>query len=287
MRLADFVDLFKRSFQKFSADRATRLAAALAFYAILALAPLLVFALAVASRFLDAGALHDSLLHATGNQLGEGAQGLVAGLIDKAARPQAGAWAGLISISLALFAASGLFSQVELAVNTIWQVGPKAGGPVRAYVAAKFLAVVMVVVFVALILVWLGVDSALSFAKSRLDIDLGVWRWVSFLVSVAFLTGVFGLVFKGLPRGRVAWRDVWFAAFVTALGFGIAKYLLSLYFGMSSIGQAYGSAGALVVVLIWIYYASQIFLFGEELAFVYAYRFGSRRDEAEGELERS
>lgn len=287
MPLPHLVYLFKRSFQKFGSDRATRLAAALAFYAILSLAPLLVFALAVASQFLDAGAVHDSILRAAGSQLGEGAKDLIAGLLDKAARPQAGAWAGLISISLALFAASGLFSQVELTVDAIWRVGRKAGGPVRAYLVAKFLAVVMVVVFVALILVWLGVDSALSFAKSHLSIDLGIWRWVSFFVSVAFLTGVFGLVFKGLPRGKVAWRDVWLAAFVTALGFGIAKYLLSLYFGMAPIGQAYGSAGAFVVVLIWVYYTSQIFLFGEELTYVYAYRYGSLRDEVEGDLERS
>jgi membrane protein len=111
------------------------------------------------------------------------------------------------------------------------------------------------------------------------------WRLISFLASVAFLTGIFGITFKSLPRRMVSWRDVWFPAFVTAVGFGISKYLLGLYFGLGHIGTAYGPAGALIVILLWFYYSSQIFFFGAELVFAYAYECGSHMKEIPGELE--
>lgn len=280
-------ELFMKAYRHWSDDNAARHAAALAFYAILSLAPLLIFAIAIGGQFLDSGSLRESLLASTRDQLGKGASGLVKEMIENATKPGASAMAGIISLILALLGASSLFGQLEQSVSAIWGVGPKTGNAIRNFVVQKLLSVVMVLVFVTLILAWIGIDSVISYARAHTAEGLGIWPSLSFVISVAFLTIVFAISFKSLPRGMVAWGDVWIPAFVTAVGFGLAKYLLSLYFGMSGVGAAYGPAGALVVILLWFYYSAQIFFFGVELTFTYTYGYGRHKGEVEGELQAS
>lgn len=287
MTLSQLRDLFVKSYRRWSENDGPRMSASLAFYAILALAPMLLFAIAAGSQFLDSGSLKDTLLREARMQLGQGASDLFRSMIESARKPGASATAEIVSLVLALFGASGLFDQLRTSVNNIWSVGPKKGNLIRNYLLSRLLAVVMALAFMTLILAWISIDSVVSYMRHHTDRGFALWHLVSFVVSVAFLTGVFGLTFKSFPRGMVAWKDVWLPAFLTAFAFGIAKYLLSLYFGLAGVGSAYGPAGALVVVLIWLYYAAQIFFFGIELTVSYAYSLGSHRDEPVGELEMS
>lgn len=287
MTLSQTRALLAKAFKRWNEDNAPRLSAAFAFYAILAVAPLLIFMLAVGSQILDKGAMRESILHEARTQLGSGAGDLVTTMIDQAAKRGASTAAGVISILLALFGASGLFDQLTVSVNSIWRMAPKSGNAIKNFVAAKLLSVVMALIFLTLIFVWIGIDSAVNYLRHHTDREFPLWHLISFVISVAFLTGVFAIVFKGLPKGMVAWRDVWFPAFITAFGFGVAKYILSIYFGFSNIGLVYGPAGALVVILLWMYYSSQIFFFGVELTFAYAYAHGSHRKEIAGELKMS
>ncbi len=285
MTVGQLRELLQKSAGKFGEDNATRLAAAFSFYAVLSLAPLLVFAIALASNFLDQGTLRTQLLASARDQLGAGAAELVRTMIEQGAKPSAGLIASIISLAVALFAASGLFDQLDAAVSTIWKVAPKKGSFVKLFVLRKAASVLMALVFVALIFIWMTIDSIIGYMRTHTVSGAGpVWQLVSFVVSVAFLTGVFAVAFKGLPRGMVRWSDVPIPAFVTAFGFGVAKYLLTLYFAYGKVGIAYGPAGALVVILLWLYYSSQIFFFGVEMVFAYAYGHGSHRKETVGEL---
>ncbi|HVT13676.1 MAG TPA: YihY/virulence factor BrkB family protein [Fimbriimonadaceae bacterium] len=287
MTISQLRDLFVKSYRRWAENDGPRMAASLAFYAILALAPMLLFAVAVGSQFLDSGSLRETLLREARAQLGAGASDLFRSMLDSASRPGASTVAGVVSIVLALFGASGLFIQLRLSVNNIWGVGPRTGNPIREYLAARLLAVLMALAFMTVILAWISLDSVVGYMRHLAGRGYVSWHLVSFVVSVAFLTGAFALTFKSFPRGMVAWRDVWLPAFLTAFAFAIAKYLLSLYFGLGGVGAAYGPAGALVVVLIWLYYSAQIFFFGVELTVSYAYSVGSHKEETIGELEMS
>jgi membrane protein len=285
LRIADIGRMFVIAAQSWSKDNASRLAASFSFYAILSLAPLLVLAVAVASNFLDAGEARQSLLKGAGQAIGSGAKDYIATLIEGANKPGAGTIASILSVLLALYGASNLFAQLADAVNAIW--GIRTGGhPFRNFIIGKLFSVLMVLVFAFLVVGWLIVDAVLTWLADNTGAFAG-WPAVSFGVSVLFLTFVFALAFKALPRDMVAWRDVWLGAVTTAVGFGIAKSLLSMYFRFSHAGSVYGSAGALVVILLWFYYTAQIFFFGAELTCTYAHEFGSHRGEPPGDLEYS
>lgn len=284
MTVGQLRELLVKAAARFNEDNATRLAAAFSFYAVLALAPLLVFAVALASHFLDQGELHAQIITQAKEQLGRGAADLVTSMIQQANKPGASIIASIVSLVLALIAASGLFDQLDAAVSSIWKISAKKGNLVQTFLLKKIVAITMALIFVALIFVWMALDSVISYWRAHTGLS-PAWHLVSFGVSVAFLSVVFAIAFKGLPRGMVQWRDVWIPACVTAFGFGLSKYLLSLYFAYSNVGLAYGPAGALVVILLWLYYSSQIFFFGVELVFAFAYEFGSHKTELAGELE--
>lgn len=249
----------------------------MAFYAILAFAPLLIFFAAVGGQFLNSGTLQQSILHEVKNQLGGSTAELVRNMLASTEKPREGAAAGVISILLALFGASGLFDQLNISIRTIWGVSPKAGNPIKHYLVSRLLSVLMVLICVLMILTWIGIDSVVSYLRHEGGQQFALWHLLSFVVSVAFLTLVFAGAFRSAPRGLVSWGDVWLPAFLTGLGFGIAKYLLSLYFGLSRLGAIYGSAGAIVVILLWFYYSAQLFFFGVELTYAYAHLRGSHR----------
>ncbi|HWA82075.1 MAG TPA: YihY/virulence factor BrkB family protein [Fimbriimonadaceae bacterium] len=281
-------DLFVSSYRRWAENDGPRMAASLAFYATLALAPMLLFAVAVGSQFLDAGSLRETLLREAHGQLGAGASDLFRSMIDSASRTGVSTVAEVVSLALALFGASGMFIQLRISVNNIWDVGPRTGSAIREYLAARLLAVVMALGFMTVIFAWISLDSVVGYMRHHTGHGgFLAWHLVSFVVSVAFLTGAFALTFKSFPRGMVTWRDVWLPAFLTAFAFALAKYLLSLYFGLGGVGSAYGPAGALVVVLIWLYYSAQIFFFGVELTVSYAYSHGSHKQETIGELAMS
>ncbi len=249
---------------------AARMAAALSFYAILALAPILVIAVTVVAAFLDSSAFIETLASSTAESLGQGASDLIVSIIDRAAKPSNSIPATIVAVLVAMFAASGLFGQIVASIEDIWEI-KQEGHAFRLFLIGRLKSISILLVFLVLFLSWVAADSVLGWFI-RTSGGFALWPLVSFLASTVFASLAFGLTFRSIPKGRALWRDVWPGAWLTGLGFSIAKYLLSLYFSYSGVATAYGSAGALLVILLWIYYSAQIFFFGAEVTRVVALR---------------
>jgi membrane protein len=258
----------------FRDDHALRLAAALAYYSAFSLAPLLLIAISIAGAVFGEeaarGAVQGQIAGAMGERAAAGIEAMIASARDSG---RSGIMAG-VGVLLLLLAASGVFGQLQDALDTIWEVEPRASGGLRAFLLKRFLSLTMVLGTGFLLLVSLvlsAVVSAFTGAFERwLAVPGFVWQTLSFLLSFGVVTSLFAMIFKFLPDARVRWRDVWAGAAMTAALFTVGKFLLALYLGRSEAASAFGAAGALVLVLTWVYYSSLILLFGAELTQVYA-----------------
>jgi membrane protein len=201
-------------------------------------------------------------------------------MIQRAEQPSTGLLATVVAVITLLFGASGVFGQLQDALNTVWGVEPKEGRGVWGFIKDRFLSFVAVVGTGFLLLVSLVLSSALAavgkWFSGVLPLPEAVLQALNFLVSFVVITGLFALIFKVLPDARVAWRDVWVGAALTALLFTIGKFAIGVYLGKSNVASAYGAAGSLVIVLVWVYYSAQILLYGAEFTQVYANRRGER-----------
>lgn len=274
MLLEPYKRVFADAWRWWGEDQVPRLSAALTFYAMLALAPMLLLAVASAGFLLGEDAVRANISLEVERSMGD-AQAIFIDSLLKGHSAGTGAVAILFSIGVLIFGAAGLFEQLRDSVNAIWGTTSLQGGflPILQRKAFGVLAVVATAVA---LLAWMFLDARLQWlSKQTVDAALPFWKAASFVVSWAFSGLLFAAIFKLLPRKKIAWRDVVFAAGITALFFGIGKYLLSLYFAFASVSAAYGAAGALVVILLWIYYSSQILFFGVELSNAYAYSMGS------------
>lgn len=280
MLIPNLRELFGKAFRNWQEDSAPRLSAAFAFYAMLSLAPMLVLGVAVASRFLDDSAYRPHLIHAAKEYLGGPGAELINTMIDSASKPRANAIASLVSVALALLGASGLFGQLSESVNHIWDAAPSEGG-IKNFLLGKALSIVLFLAFSIVFLAWLALDSWLGWME-RHTLGFQGFTVISIAVSVIFFTFVFAISFRALPKGMVAWGDVWIGAIFTAIAVALSKFLLGLYFTYSGLATAYGPAGALVVILLWIYYTGQIYFYGLELTYTYAHLHGSQRHREKG-----
>jgi membrane protein len=259
-------------------DKAPRLGAALAYYAIFSIAPLLVIAIAIAGMVLGEEAAQGQISAQVQNLVGTQGGEAVETMVKSANKPGAGTIGSALGIGMLLFGAAALFGQLQDALNTIWEVQPKPGRGAWGFVRDRFLSLTMVLGVAFLLLVSLIVSSALAAVGTL----LGDWQTgtvgliVTTSLDVVVVTVLFALIYKYLPDAVIAWRDVWFGAAVTAVMFSLGKFLIGLYLGRAGVGSAYGAAGSLAVLLVWLYYASQIFLFGAELTKAYANHLGSR-----------
>jgi membrane protein len=188
--------------------------------------------------------------------------------------------ATVVAVATLLIGASGVFGQLQDALNTVWGVEPKEGRGVWGFIKDRFLSFVAVLGTGFLLLVSLVLSSALAalgkWFSGSLPLPEAVLQAINFLLSFIVITGLFALIFKVLPDAKVAWRDVWIGAALTAVLFTIGKFAIGLYLGKSNVASAYGAAGSLVIVLVWVYYSAQILLYGAEFTQVYANRFGER-----------
>lgn len=260
-------------------DKASQLGAAMAFYSVLSLAPLLVIAIAIAALVFGEQEAKDQLAGQMTELMGPAGAEAVVELIQQAQQPRAGTIAALLGLATLLFGASGVFGQLQDAMNTIWEVKPQPLG-VWGYIRSRFLSFAMVLgtgflLLASLVLsAWVtGISDLLARQMAGLDT---LAQMANQLISFGVVMALFALIFRMLPDTNVAWRDVWFGAAITALLFSIGKYLIGLYLGTSSVGSAYGAAGSLVVLVLWIYYSAQIMFFGAEITQVWARKFGSR-----------
>ena len=273
--------LLKDTFAEWSDDNASRLAAALAYYTVFAIAPLLVIAIAIAGLLLGQEAATNQVSRSLSSVFGQTAGDAVNGLVESARnRVGAGIVATIIGVITLLFGASGVFGELQNALNTIWEVAPKPNQGFMQTIRKRFFSFSMVVGVGFLLLVSLVVSAAISafgevLGGDQFAVSL-IGQVTDFVVSFGVTTLLFALIFKVLPDVTVQWRDVWIGAVVTALLFTVGKSLLGWYLGRASTTSAYGAAGSFVALLLWVYYSAQILFFGAEFTQVYARAHGAR-----------
>ncbi|MCV3214554.1 YihY/virulence factor BrkB family protein [Plectonema radiosum NIES-515] len=280
MNVKAILGLFQETFQEWSKDKASRLSAALAYYTIFSIAPLLVIVIAIAGAVFGKDAASGQIFAQIQGLVGEAGAKLIQEAIKNASQPKQGAIASIISIVVLIFGATGLFTELQDALNTIWEVQPKPGRAVKNMVRNRFLSFAMVLGIGFLLLVSLVVSGVLAafiayFNNLIPGIDF-IWQIVNFLLGFAISTVLFGLIFKVLPDVKITWSDVWIGAAITSLLFSFGRFVLGQYLGNGSFGSTYGAAGSVVVVIAWVYYAAQILFFGAEFTQVYARRYGSQ-----------
>jgi membrane protein len=275
----DIFSLLKETVSAWSEHKAPRLGAALAFYTVFALAPMFVIVLAIAGLWFGEEAareqLFDQLYGLIGKEGGEAIQAIVAA----ANKPKTGVWATLVAVVTLFVGATGVFVQLQDALNTVWNVRRDPGRGLRHFIRDRLLSFAMIVAIGFLLLVSLVVNAMLAalgkFMSGLIPAQEILWQTINFVISLGVITLLFAMIFKVLPDVRIAWHDVWIGAVLTALLFNLGKLVLGLYLGKSTVASAYGAAGSLVIILLWVYYSSQIVFWGAEFTRVYALKFGS------------
>ncbi len=272
--------LMKDAASDWSRDRAPRLGAALAYYTVFSLVPFLVVVIAVIGLVFGEVAAQSAILSQIAELVGEQTAAAIKDMIQRADQPSTGLFATAVAVATLLIGASGVFGQLQDALNTVWGVEPKEDRGVWGFIKDRFLSFVAVLGTGFLLLVSLILSSALSalgkWFNGLLPLPEIVLQVMNFAVSFVIITGLFALIFKVLPDAKVAWRDVWIGAALTSALFTIGKFALGVYLGKSNVASAYGAAGSLVLVLLWVYYSAQILLYGAEFTQVYANRVGER-----------
>jgi len=272
--------LLKQTFNEWLQDKAPQLGAALAYYTVFSLAPLILILLAIVGVIFrdDPAGAWDKITQQMGYFLDPSALQVVQGIAQKASQPGKSTIATIIGIALALFGATGVFGQLQDALNTIWGVKAKPAQGIFGFLRARFLSFAMVAGICFLLLVSLAIEALLKgfshYVQSMLPGGIVVAVGVYLIFDFAVVVLLFAMIFKFLPDVRIQWRDVWIGAVMTAILFLIGKWLLGLYLGSGAAGSAYGAASSLITLLLWIYYSSQILLFGAEFTQVYAQRAG-------------
>lgn len=281
MNIKAIGNLFKETFQEWQTDKSPRLAAALAYYTVFSLAPLLIIVIAIAGAVFGQQAARGEIVGQIESLVGQQGAQAIQTAIENANRPSAqGGIASLISVIVLIFGASGVFAQLQDALNTIWEVKVKPGRGITGFIRKRLLSFAAVLGIGFLLLVSLVISAVLSgishyFSNLLPGADF-IWYLLNIIVSFAIITLLFALIYKYLPDVKIRWKDVWIGAAMTALLFVVGKYALGLYLGRGSFGSTYGAAGSLVVLLAWVYYSSLILFFGAEFTQVYARHYGSR-----------
>jgi len=278
--------LLKDSYKEWSEDKASNLAAALAYYTAFSVAPLLLIAISLAGFVFGQKAAEGQVYGQLQGLLGPDAAGSIQAAVANSQQKSAGLLSVVIGIATLVWSASNVFSQLQDALNTIWEVRPDPNAGIMGTVKRRFLSMTMVLGIGFLLLVSLLLTAGISAVSKLFGNWLPggdfIWQIVNMVISFAAITGLFAAMYKILPDVKIEWIDVWFGAAATALLFTIGKLLIGLYLGHASIGSTFGAAGSLLVFLVWVYYSAQILLFGAEMTQVYARLTGSRIVPSEG-----
>jgi membrane protein len=272
--------MLRQTFTEWSEDRAPQLGAALAFYTAISIAPLLVISLAIASLFFGEEAARGEVQNQMQSMVGDQGAQAVEEMITNASKPETGTLAAILGVLTLLFGASGVFGELQQSLNIIWDVERRPGRGIWGAIKDRFFSIVMVFGIAFLLLVSLVLSAALTAMGTLTDQLPDSLHWLGqglhLGASFILITLLFAMLFKYVPDVKIAWRDVWLGAVVTAALFTVGKFAIGLYLGHSSMASSYGLAGSFVVLLVWVYYSAQILFFGAELTQVYANRYGSR-----------
>lgn len=288
MNLKNLRYLLAQTFKEWQEDKASRLAAALAYYTIFSLPPLLILSLAIAGRFFDRQAAQEQLLNQATGLVGEPGAEAITQILENASDPTLSSLAALISIIFLLFGASGVFTQLQDAMNTVWEVQTRPDRGILGVIKDRFFSFTMVLVIGFLLMVSLILSTVLT-AVGDLVAGLApeaviLAQIINFVVTLTGIIILFALIYKVVPDVEIQWRDVWLGAAVTAVLFNIGKWAIGFYLAQSAPASAYGAAGSLIVLLLWVYYSAQILFLGAEFTQVYANRFGSRIQASENAI---
>ncbi|MBV8637201.1 MAG: YihY/virulence factor BrkB family protein [Candidatus Eremiobacteraeota bacterium] len=275
MRAADTLTLLKDAYKGWSSDQASRLAAALAFYTIFAIAPLLIIVIEIAADILGGGGQHhvvrDEILNQLRPAIGDAGTKALADLIQATFNQrEKGRLAAIVGWVIFAVAATGLIAAIQNALDTVFEVQPKGG--VVATITARLRAILIIAV-AAILIVAMG--FATNFVGAHMN---GVAATViNLAIVLVFAILITAAIYKWLPNIELSWTDVWFGAIVSSVLSGVGQFLIGMYLGRAATTSAYGAAGSFVVVLLWLYYSAQLFLVGAEITKAYANRFGSRK----------
>jgi membrane protein len=270
----------KQTFSEWSHDKGGRLGAALSYYTVFSLAPLLLVVISIAGLVFGRAAVEGSMFGQLSGLVGPDAAHLIQSAVAKAHETKGGVLGTVIGIVILLAGATGVVIELQDALDTVWKVEPKPNRGIWGVVRTRLLSVAMILSLGFLLLVSLVVSAGLAALSGWLRTmfgDIAVLGWLlDAVVALGVISTLVALIYKILPDAEVAWRDVRVGAIATAILFMIGKYLIGLYIGRASVGSAFGAAGSLAVLLVWIYYSAQIVLLGAEFTRVYANRFGAK-----------
>ncbi len=279
--------LLKQTTSEWLSDKAPQLGAALAYYTVFSLAPLILVLLALIGVLFrkDPGGAWSKVTEQMSYFLDQSAVQVVNDIAHTASQPGKSTVATLIGVALAIFGASGVFGQLQDALNTVWGIKAKPGLGIWGFLRARFISFAMVAGVCFLLLVSLVVEAILKgfshYVQMQMPGGLGIAVTVYLVFDFAIVVLLFAMIFKFLPDAKIRWGDVWIGAIMTALLFGLGKWALGLYLGSGAAASAYGAASSLITLLLWIYYSSQILLYGAEFTQVYADQLGHHVEPSE------
>ena len=278
--------LIRESLRAWIDDYAPSMGAALAYYTMFSLAPLLIIVIAVAGFVFGQDAAQGEIVAQLRGIMGHDGAAAIEGLLKSAREPAKGLFAAIAGVATLLVGATAVFAELQSALDRIWRVpAPRYESGIWNLLRARLLSFGLVLGLGFLLLASLVVSAALAAAGKWWGALFEGWEVllevINFSVSLVVVTVLFAMIYKLMPRASIPWRDVWVGAGVTALLFTVGKLLIGLYLGKSSLASGFGAAGSLVLLLVWVYYSAQIFLLGAEFTWVYAHRHGSRMNEPE------
>jgi membrane protein len=272
--LQGWVSLCQKAVYSWLDDRAPTMGAAIAYYTVFSLAPMLVMVVAVAGFAFGQKAAEGALFGELAELVGSESAGAVQAMLRSASSTRSGIIATAVGIGTLIIAATAVFGELQSALNVIWKAPTTGSHGVWYLLKSRLLSLSVILVIGFLLLVSLVISAALAVFSDYLDRILPglpiILHIVHLTFSFGFTTVLFALMFKILPDNPVDWQDVWLGAAVTALLFTVGKHLISLYIGSSNMASTYGAAGALIIVLVWVYYSAQILLLGAEFAKAYS-----------------
>ncbi len=273
-------EVVKNTFQEWSRDKASRLAAALAYYTVFSIPPLMVVAIGIASVFTDRQVIEQQVVNQAAALMGQQGGDAIQTILNSAEEPGKGELVStLIGVALLIFGASGVFTQLQDALNTIFGVKPDPKRGLMGLIKERFLSFTMVLTIGFILLVSLVLSTVLTALGNfvgGLVSEAAILLWiVNFVVSFGVFTLLFALIFNTIPDVKLGWRDVLIGGVLTALLFKIGEYALAFYFERSDPTSAFGAAGSIILLLLWVYYSAQIVFFGAEFTEVYAREMGA------------
>jgi membrane protein len=273
--------LLRQTISEYNTDNVPRMGAAMAYYTVFSLAPLLLISIGIVSLAFGKEAARGQIMEQLQGLVGPTGGKAIEAMIQNASAPSSGVIATIVGVVMLFVGASGVFGELQASLNAVWNVPARQDSGLWGLIKDRFFSMLMVIGTGFLLLVSLllsaGLAAAGSYLVGVLPLPEGFLQAVNFMVSFGIISALFAVIYKVIPDTSVGWKDVWIGAVLTAFLFELGKFLIGVYIGKANFASSYGAAGSLVVILVWVYYSTQILLFGAEFTKVYAKNYGSLR----------